>query len=173
MTASTMANRAVDRRPFGWSLFLALIPGTIFLLVFFLRASRVVDGVRTFTLFDDALISMSYGRTLATTGDWVWFPDAERVQGFTNPLWSLYMALIHATGMNGNAAVIAISVTGIVIVLLCAIAVGVTLHRSLGPFPHAVSQPSWERGSFRSCFRSRSGASAAWRSDSSRCCLWS
>jgi hypothetical protein len=74
-------------------------------------------GSRRFTLFDDAMISMDYGRTLARTGQFVWFPGAPRVQGFTNPLWTLWMALIHLVGFNGSAAALAVSLTGVVLIL--------------------------------------------------------
>jgi hypothetical protein len=74
-------------------------------------------GSRRFTLFDDAMISMDYGRTLAKKGELVWFPGAPRVQGFTNPFWTLWMALIHLIGFDGSPAALIISLTGIVLIL--------------------------------------------------------
>jgi hypothetical protein len=74
-------------------------------------------GSRRFTLFDDAMISMDYGRTLAKTGELVWFPDAPRVQGFTNPLWTLWMSFVHLIGFDGSSAALMISLTGIVLIL--------------------------------------------------------
>jgi hypothetical protein len=74
-------------------------------------------GSRRFTLFDDAMISMDYGRTLAKTGELVWFPGAPRVQGFTNPLWTLWMAFVHLIGFDGSSAALIISLTGIVLIL--------------------------------------------------------
>ena len=59
------------------------------------RTSFVIDGERYFTLFDDAMISMTYARTLARGYGLVWYPGAPRVEGFTNPLWTLVMALFH------------------------------------------------------------------------------
>lgn len=66
------------------SALIALAPGLAFLTAFVWRAGWISDGRWQFTLFDDAMISMTYARTLAETGDWVWFPGAERVQGITN-----------------------------------------------------------------------------------------
>jgi arabinofuranosyltransferase len=65
---------------------------------FIYRTSFVISGQRYFALFDDAMISMSYARTLAQGHGLVWYPGAERVEGFTNLLWTLYMAALHLTG---------------------------------------------------------------------------
>ena len=95
---------------------LALLPGVAFLLVFTLRAAQTDSGWR-FTLFDDALISMAYGRTLAQTGEWVWFPGADRVQGITNPLWSFVMAGVHVINSSPAFAIPAITLIGSLLVL--------------------------------------------------------
>jgi hypothetical protein len=76
-------------------------------------AAQLPNGGSFFTLFDDAMISMTYGRTLAETGELVWFPGASRVQGFTNPGWTLYMALLHEIGLSGSNAALAVSITSI------------------------------------------------------------
>jgi len=46
----------------------ALIPGTLVGLAMILTSRVTYDDRRYFTLVDDALISMSYARTLAQTG---------------------------------------------------------------------------------------------------------
>jgi hypothetical protein len=63
--------------------------------LFIYRTSFVVGGERYFSLFDDAMVSMRYARNLAHGYGLVWNPGAERVEGYTNPLWVLYMALVH------------------------------------------------------------------------------
>jgi hypothetical protein len=95
----------------------AVIPGLIFMLILEWQSSENPWGSRRFTLFDDAMISMDYGRTLAKTGELVWFPGAPRVQGFTNPLWTLWMSFIHLIGFDGSSAALMISLTGIVLIL--------------------------------------------------------
>ena len=85
----------------------------IFPLLFFIRAGSYSHDGWLFTLFDDAMISMTYARTLAETGELVWFPGAERVQGFTNLLWTLYMSFLHSLGLNGTKVSAAISLTSI------------------------------------------------------------
>lgn len=58
----------------------------------YIRAtSFVINGVRYFNLFDDAMVSMRYAWNLVHGNGAVW-NAGERVEGFTNPLWMLYMA---------------------------------------------------------------------------------
>lgn len=103
---------------------LSVLPAAILGLVFICRSSgKDLTGNVRFTLFDDALISMSYGKTLAQTGELVWYPGADRVEGFSNPLWTLYMAFLHWVGLSGNAAMIAVSVSGLCTVLATGILV--------------------------------------------------
>ncbi|GAB4580891.1 MAG: hypothetical protein Fur0022_36350 [Anaerolineales bacterium] len=59
------------------------------------RTSFVIEGERYFVLFDDAMISMRYAKNLAEGYGLVWNPGGERVEGFTNPLWTGIMALVH------------------------------------------------------------------------------
>ena len=96
---------------------MAVIPGLLFMLILEWQSSENPWGSRRFTLFDDAMISMDYGRTLARTGELLWFPGAPRVQGFTNPLWTLWMAFVHLVGFDGSSAALMISLTGILLIL--------------------------------------------------------
>ena len=96
---------------------LAIIPGLAFMAFLQWQSSENPWGSRRFTLFDDAMISMDYGRTLAKTGQFVWFPGAPRVQGFTNPLWTLWMSFIHLIGFDGSSAALLVSLTGILLIL--------------------------------------------------------
>ena len=105
---------------------------------FTIRASFAPTGRGLrFTLFDDAMISMGYARTLVETGEWVWFPGADRVQGITNPLWTLYMALIHALGLEGSSAALAVSVTGIACLLSSGVVVGHLVQLGLATDRHS------------------------------------
>jgi hypothetical protein len=97
--------------------FLSVIPGVTFVLVLLWHSSANQWGNRRFTLFDDAMISMDYARTLAETGQFVWFPGAPRVEGFTNPLWTLWMALIHLVGFEGSSAALAVALTGVLLII--------------------------------------------------------
>lgn len=103
---------------------IVLAPGTVFMGLFVWRCGANPYGGRRFTLFDDAMISMTYGRTLARTGELVWFPGADRVQGVTNPLWTMYMALLHVAGFEGSGAALAVSLTSLLLILATAAMVG-------------------------------------------------
>src|SRR5919202_1675726 len=67
----------------------------IYAALFIFRTSYVIDGERYFSLFDDEMISMRYARNLALGSGFVWNPGGERVEGYSNLLWVLYMALVH------------------------------------------------------------------------------
>jgi arabinofuranosyltransferase len=63
--------------------------------IFIYRTSFVINGERYFSLFDDAMVSMRYARNFAAGNGIVWNPGGDRVEGYTNPLWMAYMALVH------------------------------------------------------------------------------
>ena len=67
----------------------------VYALAFIYRTSFLIDGTRYFSLFDDAMVSMRYARNFAHGAGLVWNPGGERIEGFTNPLWVLYMAGLH------------------------------------------------------------------------------
>jgi len=67
----------------------------LYAALFIYRTSFVIEGTRYFSLFDDAMISMTYARNLAEGHGLVWNPGGERVEGYTNLGWTLYMALVH------------------------------------------------------------------------------
>ena len=87
------AEPANIRRPRAFLILVAAFLGYSALFIY--RTSFVVNGERYFSLFDDAMISMRYARNLAHGYGLVWNPGGARVEGFTNPLWVLYMAVIH------------------------------------------------------------------------------
>jgi arabinofuranosyltransferase len=72
--------------------FAALAAWTVFAVRFIWRTSHLaVDGTRYFTVFDDGMISMRFARNLVR-GQGLSWNVGERVEGFTNPLWTLLMA---------------------------------------------------------------------------------
>ena len=92
---------------------------------------RRPEGGHFFTLFDDAAISMTYARTLAETGELVWFPGAERVEGISNLLWTVVMSAVHAAGLSGSSAALAVSLIGLSALVLHSILVGSLTGRLL------------------------------------------
>ncbi|MCW5875556.1 MAG: hypothetical protein KIS85_01620 [Anaerolineales bacterium] len=62
---------------------------------FIQRTVIVVDGQPMHALFDDAMISMQFAKNFARGDGLVWNAGGERVEGFSNPLWVLVMAVVH------------------------------------------------------------------------------
>ena len=67
---------------------------SMFAGLFIFNTSKVVNGERYFFLADDAMISMQYAKNFVAGNGLVW-SVGERVQGFTNPLWTMYMTIPH------------------------------------------------------------------------------
>jgi len=104
MTARTVRN----------ALFSVLLFGFLYYAARYIEAtSFVIDGTRYYVLFDDAMISMRYAYNLAHGNGLVW-NIGERVQGFTNPLWVFYMALLHRLPIPLAHMGLAIQITGAV-----------------------------------------------------------
>jgi len=80
-----------DRRwTAGWPL-----AGAAFYLVFIARSAFFAGPTVYFSLFDDAMISMRYARNLAQGHGLVWNAGQRPVEGYTNLLWTLWMAAVH------------------------------------------------------------------------------
>jgi arabinofuranosyltransferase len=72
---------------------IAIIIFLFWAIFFIFRTSAVgLDGNRYWVLFDDGMISMRYALNLVNGFGLTWNPG-EYVEGFTNPLWTLLMAL--------------------------------------------------------------------------------
>lgn len=82
------------------------------------QTSHMVNGTRYFTLLDDGMISMRYAKNLASGEGLVWNPGFERVEGFSNPLWVLYMAIFHLFPIPAPKISLAIQITGAALMIL-------------------------------------------------------
>ncbi len=81
----------------------------------YIRAtSFMADGQRYYVLFDDAMVSMRYAWNLAHGNGAVW-NVGEYLEGYTNPLWMLYMAFWHLLPIAASKISLAIQVTGAVL----------------------------------------------------------
>jgi hypothetical protein len=54
----------------------------------------VIDGQRYWAVSDDIYISACYARSIAHGQGAVWYPGTPPVEGFSNPLWTLLLALV-------------------------------------------------------------------------------
>lgn len=118
--AEPSSERGAHDARLGWVLGAACA----FYAVYIWRGTVTVGGRRYFTLFDDAMVSMVYARSLADGRGLVW-SDGLAVEGYTNPAWTVWMAMVHVVGLEGSGAVLAVSVTGAIILL----ALAVVAHR--------------------------------------------
>jgi hypothetical protein len=76
------------------------LASALFQLHLILGAHFERAGKRYYVLFDDAMISMRYARNFANGAGLVFDPGAAPVEGYSNLLWTLWMALPHALGVR-------------------------------------------------------------------------
>lgn len=79
--------------------------------------SAIIGGEHYFFLQDDMMISMRYARNLADGFGLVWNPG-ERLEGFTNPLWTLVMAAIHLLPIPDRLTSLPVMILSAVAVLI-------------------------------------------------------
>lgn len=100
--------------------------------------SAVIGGERYWWLDDDAMISMRYARHLAQGAGLVWNPDGERVEGYTNLLWTLYMALVHLLPIPVARTSLIILLTNIMLAV-ATVPIIIRFVRALGGSPLVVA----------------------------------
>lgn len=93
-----------------------VLPATLlsaFCAVWIARTLVYFRGRPYLSLFDDGMISMRYARNLASGHGLVWNAGQQHVEGYTNFGWTLWMAAIHAIGLDGTGAVLAVMITAV------------------------------------------------------------
>jgi len=85
---------------------------------FIYRTSFSIAGKRYFSLFDDAMVSMRYARNLAHGNGLVWNAGSQPVEGYTNPLWVVYMAAIHLLPVAPSKISLLIQLTAAVLLAI-------------------------------------------------------
>jgi hypothetical protein len=115
---------------------LLLLSAAAFYGIFISRTAFTHEGAVGFTLFDDALISMRYARNVAAGEGLVWNVGLPPVEGYSNPLWTLWMAVVHAAGFNDLHAPLVIAVSGGILLILTA-GVAMALARLIDDDPVA------------------------------------
>ena len=104
--------------------FLLLLGFATLLYAFYIwRNSFLVAGERFFSLFDDAMIAMRYAKNLADGHGLLWNAGEPPVEGYTNFLWTLYMAFIHLfpIAMSKTSLVVMATGAGILLANLCVV----------------------------------------------------
>jgi arabinofuranosyltransferase len=115
-----------------WCLLSILFLFGSILIYLVLKTSNEIAGTRYFVLPDDGMISMRFARNLASGLGLVWNPG-ERVQGFTNPAWTLIMVVVHWTGVPGRLASLPMQLASAAIDLLTAVYIWWRVSESTGP----------------------------------------
>ncbi len=82
-------------RIYQWLFILLVVAFVFYGWAFIQRTVITVDGQPMHALFDDAMISMQYAKNLANGDGLVWNPGEQPIEGYSNPLWVLLMAVIH------------------------------------------------------------------------------
>jgi hypothetical protein len=92
---------------FGNHLIWDLIPVVVSLATstaFMIRSVMFIGGKRFYVLFDDAAISLTYARNLAHGNGLVWMVGQPHVEGYSNFLWTIWMAAIEWAGPSDRMA---------------------------------------------------------------------
>jgi len=104
----------------AWLVRLALGATAIVGIFFIAQASFIAEGHRTFSLFDDAMISMRYAANLAAGDGLVWNPGQPPVEGYTNLLWTLWMAVLHLVPVPVRLTSLLVSLSGVALLVATA-----------------------------------------------------
>lgn len=96
---------------------LILAGAALFYAAFIARSTFSLGGRPSFTLFDDAMISMRFARNLADGFGLVWNPGEAPVEGYTNLLWTLWMSVWHMSGLREGLVALPIMISGAIILL--------------------------------------------------------
>jgi hypothetical protein len=110
--AQDAAARTYRRASFGIA---ALAVGLY--AAFIARSAFTVNGRTYFSLFDDAMISMRYARNLAHGAGLAWNAGQQPVEGYTNFLWTVWMAAVHLTGVSDAKAALPVMISGAAILV--------------------------------------------------------
>lgn len=96
-----------------------LVLGLAWTVRFIWSTSFRFGSQRVFCLFDDAMISLSYARSLVEGRGLTWGRQAEPVEGFTNPLWTLLMAMVELVPLENVHRPLLVQVAGMTMLFLC------------------------------------------------------
>lgn len=89
----------------------------LYLIFLIFRTTFEINGQIYFSLFDDEMVSMRYAKNLALGSGLVW-NIGERIEGFSNPLWTLYMSFWHLIGLPDRLTSLPIQMTNAVFLII-------------------------------------------------------
>ena len=109
-----------------------VVSAAVFYAVFIARSAFHIGGRLYFTLFDDAMISMRFARNLAHGHGLVWNAGEHPVEGYTNPLWTLWMAFLHVLRLPTATISLGVMISGAVLLLANVVVVAAITRRLSG-----------------------------------------
>ncbi len=92
--------------------FLIALLYLVYASIYIYHTSFISSGERYFVLFDDAMVSMRYAKNLAEGYGPVWNAGEPPVEGYTNPLWVIFMAAFHLVPIPAAKISLAIQISG-------------------------------------------------------------
>ncbi|MCX6304439.1 MAG: hypothetical protein NT040_05690 [Bacteroidetes bacterium] len=98
----------------SWAIYILAL---LYYLAFIIRTGFPVGDVTFFSLFDDAMIAMRYARNMAEGHGLVW-NTGEYIEGYTNFLWTLWMAVIHLFPVAESKTSLLVALSGALILLV-------------------------------------------------------
>lgn len=103
--------------------FVCIMPGVLFSIFFIYKSSFSFNQERVFTLSDDVMISMSYAKNLIQNGQFTWFEGADRVQGYTNFLYTILLAAVHFFNLSNSLNALFVSLFNLLLIVLISLKV--------------------------------------------------
>ena len=104
----------LDQRSPIWDVIPVAVSVAVSALII-IRSATTLAGQRTYLLFDDAAISLTYARNLANGHGLVWNVGHVPVEGYSNFLWTLWMAAIETTRPSESLAGLWVMLTGVLL----------------------------------------------------------
>lgn len=109
-----------------------LVAAALFYIAFIARSAFRVGDEIFFSLLDDGMISMRFAKHLAAGDGLVWNAGGERVEGYSNFLWTAWMAVPHLLPLPASKVSLVVMLAGALILLAHAIVAG-AIARELAP----------------------------------------
>jgi hypothetical protein len=103
--------------------FAPLVAAAGFYVAFIARTRVSLEGKAGWVLADDPMISMTFARRLAEGNGLTW-SNGHRVEGYSDLLWTLFMALVHLLPISDRKTSLVVMAASAVLLVMTTIVVG-------------------------------------------------
>ena len=139
----TRTSRARDLRAAALQAGPAMAVVLVWSAVFLRRTEFTAGGKKYFSLLDDGMISMRYAQNLAHGHGLKWNTTGPPVEGFTNLLWTLWMAFIHFLPGDDSKRSLYVSATGVLILMANVLVARAVARRLVPDSPRVALYSCW------------------------------